>query len=145
MRVVSIIGELDIRKIGDDKWKLLSPIEYQFENYSVVVEKDFIFDGGSIPRPFWSIVPPMGTAADWGWVLHDWLYHLHRDCGDITFTREEADNMMLEVHEYRDVNEFVTHGSWTAVRGGAEDSWLTPEELLKKKILAAEDEDFLDQ
>jgi hypothetical protein len=149
--MTAIIGSLDTRKHGGSAAMLLSPIEYQFnDGRSLIIPKGFIYDGGSIPRIFWSIVPPFGTYADYSWLPHDMFYFAHRESlpGFEDVTREMADLYMLEVHHHVGVDEFVAHGSFAAVRGGAARAWMTPEERaeIDESNIGDEDDDwFLDQ
>ena len=62
--------------------------------------------------------------------------------------RDLADEAMLEIHHYMKVDEFIAHGSFAAVRGGAARAWMTPMELETYKLQMKEDEeldDYLDQ
>lgn len=127
--MTAVIGELDLRKKGATHWTHLSPIEFQLDSGKVVIcEKGFTLDFGSIPRLFWSITPPIGTIADLAWDIHDRIYWGHRENGETNFTRLEADNAMLELHHHLGTSELVAHGSWTAVRGGGQLSWMNPAE-----------------
>lgn len=56
------------------KWRLGVPYEVLDEVLGKVhVPEGFITDLGSIPRLFWSLVPPFGPGTP-AYLVHDWLY-----------------------------------------------------------------------
>jgi hypothetical protein len=67
------IGEL----IGKYTFKVYSPFEYHVGKYPsneiIKVPVGFVTDFASIPRAFWSILPPIDNYAKAA-VIHDWLY-----------------------------------------------------------------------
>ena len=140
----SILGALDIRKHGDTRFKLLSPVEFQLDNGKIVIaERGFIYDSGSIPPPFRTIVCPFGTRADLAWLCHDRIYYGHRDKDEHNFTRLEADSAMLELLIYLEVPDYIAYGAYTAVRAGALESWMNPQE--HEEWERKEDHEYLDQ
>jgi hypothetical protein len=142
--MTQIIGELDMRKDGDEHVKLLSPMEFQLNCGRIVMcERGFRFDGGSIPAPFRAIVCPFGSRADRGWLLHDRIYFGHRNLHEQQFTRLQADEAMLEMLLYLDVGEHIAYGAYAAVRGGGLTSWQTEEEKLEWGV--RENHEYLDQ
>ena len=67
------------------------------QNRRVVVPKGYLTDGASVPRPFWSIIPPWGEYGQAA-VMHDWLCEYLRvwDTAEgvwVPITREECDNI----------------------------------------------------
>jgi len=76
---------------GSRIFKLEDEFRYISPRGTITVPKDFITDGASIPRLFWSIIGPFGdyfAAA----VVHDFLYSLHND----TCNRKESDLIFKE-------------------------------------------------
>lgn len=74
-----IYNPVIIRKViaAKDRWKtyeLINDIPIQLSNEKrITIEKSFKWDLSSVPRIFWSILPPDGDfiiAA----LIHDWLY-----------------------------------------------------------------------
>lgn len=124
--MTDILGGLEILKLQGGRWELLSnPIILLNSGRTIKPQHGFIYDGGSVPQLFWSLVGgPVGTDADWGYLVHDWLYYLSRQ-GNPGWTRREADEAMLELHLYCGVPELIAYGVFTAVRGGASEKWGT--------------------
>lgn len=119
--MTAIYGTLDIRRVGQNKFYLLEPVTFLLnDDSSTTVPAGFTYDSGSIPRLARPIVCPFGSPADFGFLLHDWYYHLD-DNGCAPVTRLEADNAMFELHNYCGVSPFVAAGVYTAVRAA---SWM---------------------
>ena len=68
----------------------------------ICIKLGYRFDGASIPRIFWFLLSPIGILLIPG-LLHDYVYQnkcLHDSDGNVVIefeTRQEADDMMLEV------------------------------------------------
>jgi hypothetical protein len=71
--------------------KLTGPFRYYSSLGLVYVPKNFVTDGASIPRVFWSILSPFGAYFPAA-LVHDFLYSSKND----EFTRDEADGIFLE-------------------------------------------------
>lgn len=77
----NFLTPLIIKDNGDYTFTLVEGFRYQtggeFGRISIHVPKGYITDFASIPRIFWSILPPHGP---WGKaaVIHDYLYKLVR-------------------------------------------------------------------
>ena len=64
-----LVWIFDIRK-----WELMEDWHYQLEDGArIVVPKEFIFDGASIPRPLWALLSPVGLLLIPG-LIHDYAY-----------------------------------------------------------------------
>lgn len=81
-----------------DKWKqyvLLNDVVIELSNgHLITIPKGFKWDLSSVPRMFWSILPPDGDfeiAA----LIHDFLYQHHRTHPYIYFKRSFADLEMF--------------------------------------------------
>lgn len=64
---------------GTDTEKLIYSYEVRKLGYRIIIPKDFVFDGASIPRFLWSIIgcpfsPRFRAAA----LVHDYLYSIHK-------------------------------------------------------------------
>jgi len=102
---MSPFPELIVIKIGARLWKLYADYKYK----DITVPKGFVTDFASVPSLFWIIVPPDGeyTAAA---VVHDFLYCLQDR------TRNEADNIFLEIMRELGVSAWKREVMWLAVR-----------------------------
>jgi len=127
-------NRLIIGEIGFEKWQLETPFTFNsITGLTVTVDDGFICDLASVPGIAQSLVSKMGYWTQPA-VLHDWLYHRHRNGLDKVVTRLQADNMFIEgcrikAAEY-DVpllerREWLLYGG---VRAGGWGSWATPEE-----------------
>jgi hypothetical protein len=89
----SFTDPLEVQQISKNEWITLREFTYyvgeENSNDFIVVPKNTITDGASIPRIFWSIIGhPMGRYAQAA-VLHDYMYRLHlrprKECDDIFY------------------------------------------------------------
>jgi len=70
------------------KWRMVEDYAYFLKHGAmIVIPKDFVFDGASIPRIFWMILSPTGLLLIPG-LLHDYAYR--NDCL-LTWIRYEGD------------------------------------------------------
>lgn len=91
----SFTTPLIVQPLPDGKrWKLIEPFRYRIGNrYSdniITIPKEFITDFASIPRIFWTIIPPWGKYGKAA-VLHDFLYYYNNE-----YSKEKADKIFLE-------------------------------------------------
>lgn len=68
---------LQVEVIGDCQFRTIASFIYYVgqegsEEY-IAVKSGFVTDFASVPRVFWSVLPPHGKYAKAA-VLHDWLY-----------------------------------------------------------------------
>jgi hypothetical protein len=107
-------------------WTVLKDLGYRTKAGPIcTVRKGFQFDWASIPRPFWIIVPPTGTARNpYGIaaVFHDWIYE-HGKIAGVPVTRSRADSVFLEILRYVGVNRFLASSMYLAVRVGGWFGW----------------------
>ena len=87
------LTELEVRYVpgNDNRWILLSPLEYYSDvvNCVITVPCGFVTDFASVPRaPF--IFDMLGDIAQAASTLHDWLYVIG------TFSRKQADQIFKE-------------------------------------------------
>lgn len=107
-----------------NEWTLERELAYEANHDLFKIPAGFCTDLASVPRLFWSILPPWGRYAKAA-VLHDWLYvvqpPIQRGFGYRTISRKEADGIFLQAMRKAGV-DFVTR--WTmyhAVRLGGGD------------------------
>ncbi len=55
------------------RWRLLENWFYAYEGGYIVLPRGFVFDGASIPRPFWFFLSPVGLLLIPG-LIHDYGY-----------------------------------------------------------------------
>lgn len=100
-------------------FKLLESFEYYRENDNndkIIVPTNFITDFATVPKIFWSILPPNGTKKNrYGKsaVLHDYCYD--KSC-KYNFTRKEADDLFLESMKAVGVSKIVRYTLYYCVR-----------------------------
>lgn len=93
--------------------KLLEDVVYHVGSPSskdrIVVPAGFIWDGGSVPRIFWELVDPWGSASK-AYLLHDWLYHTQER------SRLVSDAILMEAMEVLGVGFIKRKVIYRAVR-----------------------------
>ncbi len=117
------------------KWEVVEDWHYTYKsdgNTELVIPKGFVFDGASIPRPFWAILNPIGLLLIPG-LLHDYAYKYDQlwqvnARGKIVSYNEGKgkdfwDNLFKNVG--REVNGFflVNGIAWIAVAVGGSGAW----------------------
>jgi len=70
-------------------FRIVEPFIYKLDRGVIVVPYDFVTDFASVPRMFWSVIPPWGQHGKAA-VIHDYLYESH----DVD--RFKADRIFLE-------------------------------------------------
>ena len=78
-------------------------------NQMVAVPEGFITDFASVPRAFWSVMPPSGKYTKAA-VLHDYLYQTH------LVDKKTADNIFKEAMEVLGVSKFKIWSMYSAVK-----------------------------
>jgi hypothetical protein len=80
------------------------------------VPAGFETDFASIPKLFWSILPPNGKYTGAA-VIHDFLYHHHR------YTRKRSDQIFREAMKVLGVNWLTRGIMYQAVRWFGAKAW----------------------
>jgi len=111
------------------EWEVVDDYTYERGSLRITVRKDFVFDGASIPRIFWSLIgaPQAGKHAHAS-LLHDDLYVnkiLFRDGREVKISRKEADDIMLMVMKEDGVSWWRRNAIHRAVRVGGGRAWRT--------------------
>ena len=107
------------------RFRLLSPfavaIVHDGERHQIVVPAGFVSDFASVPRIFWSWIPPHGRYL-WASVVHDFLYHVGAPSG---ITRAEADHVFYQMMLHAGVSKWRARIMYGAVRvgGGNRGNW----------------------
>lgn len=91
----------------------------------IKVPKDFITDFASVPKAFWSIIPPYGKYTKAA-VLHDYIYKYHGFVSSdqfISYTRKEADRIFLQAMKVLGVGRIKRGIMYNAVRWFGAKAW----------------------
>jgi hypothetical protein len=114
-------GVLIMSRFVEPIWYLIDPISWrpndgQLGYRPVVVPSGFVTDLASIPRIFWSLLPPDGEYA-YAAVIHDYLYWVQ------TIARQDADEIFKFCMQDFHVNSYTIATIYDAVRLGGKSSW----------------------
>ena len=103
------------------RWKLIEPFSYYIDKKDgiiITVPKDFISDGASIPRIFWSLIgSPMTGKYIAAAFLHDFTYFIK------TFSRKKSDLIFLNAMKILKVPKIKRKIIYYAVRVGGKWAW----------------------
>ena len=104
--------------LDGNNWFLTQPLVYHVPRTEAVitVPVGFQTDFASVPRPFWSLLPPWGSYGPAA-VVHDFLYW------DQQCTREEADAVILLAMTESDVGRVDRWVIYHAVHWGGALAW----------------------
>ncbi|MND25688.1 hypothetical protein D3C87_1271250 [compost metagenome] len=108
--------------LGQDYWRVMKSFRYYIgtkgSNRWVEVPAGYLTDGASVPRAFWSIIPPWGSYGQAA-VVHDILCEyltIVEDGLPKRITRKEADEILLEAMHVLEVPELTAHTIYNAVK-----------------------------
>lgn len=101
-----------LRDLRDGTFELAAEYVQRTEKYIIVVPQGFVTNYANIPRVLRLFILPYGKHSGAS-VIHDWLYS--KEC-QIKLTREEADNIFLEILEEEEVSLFVRMMMFQLVR-----------------------------
>lgn len=119
---------------GRSLWGLQRPMAYETgadHGHRITVPAGFVTDLASVPRLVWSFYPPDGPWVKAA-VVHDFLYDTNGDgrwwdkdwiAPARTFTRAEADDILLEGMRDRGIGRWERTVLWLAVRLGGGAGW----------------------
>jgi len=117
---------------GRTLWALTEALVYWPSNghEPIVVPRGFVTDLASIPRPFWSWLPPDGPWAK-ATVIHDFLYYTQGSgvwkCHDTTlrkaYSRDDADWILRDAQNDRNVGIVSRNLVWLGVHVGGQHGW----------------------
>ena len=92
------------------RWRLEDDVTVCLEDgRCFTIPKGFITDFASVPRCFWSLIPPMGRYGKAA-LLHDYLYNTK------SVSRREADRIFLETMFLMGVSRWKAYVMYVAVR-----------------------------
>jgi hypothetical protein len=101
-----LAGHVVVQWVAEDKFiylKQSNPVRFKPSFMSVEIIPDTMYtDGGSVPRIFWSIPGLSPWALGPAYIIHDWLFEVHRchraappEVANITF--EQSAQILAEV------------------------------------------------
>lgn len=106
---------LTVREVVTDRearaqWVLTEPLVYHGNFDQWEIPSGFKTDFASVPRAFWSLLPPWGRYKKAA-VVHDWLY-----AGHGVASRREADAIFIRMMRELGVSLWRRWTMWAAVR-----------------------------
>ena len=116
--MASFLKPLLVKVLDDGKYyELIEELSYYRESNKddiIIIPKGFIFDGATVPRIFWTIIPPLGRYTRAA-CLHDYLIDV-KWRKEKVITRKEADIIFLESMKAIKVNKLLAYTMYSAVR-----------------------------
>ena len=134
---------------GRSLWALQSDLTYNTKADPldiITVPRGFVTDLTSVPRVFWSFLPPDGPWVKAA-VVHDFLYYTQGDgvwykrtgiSRRERYSRRAADDILREGMADRDIDAWAQFIIWAAVRVGGWIAWQRKHTKLRAKPTAAE-------
>ncbi len=120
----SFTTPLIVSVLDSHRFKLYRPFTFHLDSKrsqrAIRVPAGFITDFASVPKAFWSIIPPYGKYTKAA-VLHDFLYS--RGPQGLTRTRKEADQIFLQAMKVLGVNPVKREIMYNAVRWFGAKKW----------------------
>lgn len=116
-------GGIVLRSIpGRYEMETAAPFEWVGPDITVRIPKHYVFDGASIPRPFWRVVgSPWGPYRDAA-AVHDYLYsHGHKAYPEVT--RKQADKYFRQIMLEVGIGKTLAAIMYRAVRVGGWRGW----------------------
>lgn len=107
--------------LGGELWQLARPLRYRSRAGVVyTVPEGMRFDGASIPRVVWTILPSKDACLEFG-ALHDWLYRVGPSLG---VSKRMADDLGWEALVIQGVgDEWQRDAIWDGLRIGGGPAW----------------------
>ena len=115
----------DDDQLNDTEYRLRSNYQYTtLANVVILVPVGFRTDEVSAPQATWSFIgiPPDGYYRAAG-VVHDYLYSLNGKLPNITFTRQQCDDILVEILSRLDVPWWKQKAVYLAVRLFGNSHW----------------------
>jgi len=111
--------------LGKDYWRVVHAFKFYVgakeDNLWVVVPAGFLTDGATVPRPFWSLIPPWGAYGQAA-VVHDWLCEqgmLYHNGELVDISRSRGDAIFKEAMKVAGVGYWTRSVMYWAVRAFA--------------------------
>lgn len=123
----AFLTKLVVRDDGGPPFILARPLVYDSAllDRPLMVPDGFPTDFASIPRPLWSILPPVGKY-DAAAVLHDYCYCV----SPFGMSRATADRILLEAMQVCQVSALTRRVIYLGVRLGGKPYWDTQRKVI---------------
>lgn len=108
--------------LGKDHWIVKKEFRVEIDgdpNKFVIIPKGFLTDGASVPRLFWSLLPPWGSYGQ-AVVLHDYLVEglgYYDNGAKVIIERKHADRIFNNAMQELGVKDLTRKTMYNAVRG----------------------------
>lgn len=124
-----------------EDWSFRTKIDGEWD--TVFIEKGFVFDGASIPRPLWWLLQPMGILLIPG-LVHDYAYRYQKITtihnGRVKLNRYNYDQKFWDIL-FRDISiqvnecKVISYLAWSAlyVFGGM--AWKKNRKLEQQRVI----------
>lgn len=113
-----------VRNLLNGLWELVEAIVYVApDGRSWAIPMGFRTDWGSVPAVVDWIIPGNSTEADPAYLIHDWLYYLHRTGRDACRDRADADAILYSALLICGVGRVKAKVIYWAVRIGGAQAW----------------------
>jgi uncharacterized protein DUF1353 len=115
----------DDDQLNDTEYRLRSSYQYTtLANVVILVPEGFRTDEVSAPQATWSFVgmPPDGYYRAAG-VVHDYIYSLNGKLPTITYTRQQCDQILVEILSRLGMSWLKKKLVYLAVRIGGASHW----------------------
>jgi hypothetical protein len=113
----SFNGDVILEEMKNGYWKLQEYFSYENDYLQVTVKSDFITDGASIPKIFWSVVgSPLENDLLKPAIIHDGLYTANGLVTIMRLKRSECDKLLREMLLFNGTSKVKAYSIYYAVR-----------------------------
>ena len=120
------LGDIIVKKLAPYEWELLGDLSYENYEIKVTAKSGMPTDFASVPRFFWRVVgTPAGGEYSCSALIHDALYTAR---GLAQLTKEQVDDLFLEMLKVEGVSYWKRYAMYWAVRLGGREAWDSIEE-----------------
>jgi hypothetical protein len=107
----SFNGDVILEEMKNGYWKLQDNFSYENDSIQVTIKSNFITDGASIPKMFWSIVGnPLENYLLKPAIIHDGLYTI------MQLPRAKCDKLLKEMLLFNDTYKLKANLIYYTVR-----------------------------
>lgn len=100
---------INIAKSEGLNWVVIIPCVINIDTHNIIIPKGFITDLISVPRIFWSIIPPHGIASNAS-IVHDFCWR------NSIFDRKTCDKIFLSLLKQSKVPKWQYYIMYSFVR-----------------------------
>jgi len=110
-----ILSTLGTYKIGSRLWILSCDFIVNTPRGIVVIPRGYVTDHASVPRAFWSLIPPVADEIAEASIPHDYFYSLDSE----EVTRKFADECLKEIARVNGASWITAQAAHKAVRAAS--------------------------